>query len=213
MRELEVNLRLRKNFDHVNAGFLSSFFNLVPNVYLFENQDVLLNFSEAEFDANNILRSNTRFESTFVYGTSQLLFEKLNEFYGKVRCFHSGSIFLDSIAVSNDPVIHLNLYEHNLEVAVMENSGVVFYNLFETQTGEDILFYTLFAMEQLNLYPNHSEIKCYGQLLPGTKVFQTLKKYVRFVSAGSRNEDFLENHTLFNLPKCASSQALSEARK
>jgi len=192
---------------------MSSFFNLVPLDYLIEGQGTLLNFSEAEFEVNNILVTTTRFENAFVYGISQALLDKLNEFYGKVEGFHSGSIFLNSIPVSNDKVIHLNLYEHNLEIAVTGDSKIVFYNLFDTQTGEDILFYTLFALEQLNLDPNKAEVKCYGQLLAGTKVFQALKKYIRFISPALKNEDFLENYTLFNLPKCASSQVLSEEKK
>ena len=213
LRELEVNLRLRKNFDKVNAGFMSSFFNLVPNSYLIENQEILLNFSEAEFEVNRILQSRTHCENTFVYGTSQLLLDKLKNLYGKVECFHSGSVFLNSVKISNETIVHLNLYEHNLEIAVTADSGVVFYNLFEAQAGEDILFYTLFALEQLNLDAGKTELKTYGQLLPETKTYQTLKKYVRFVFPGSKDEKFLEQFTIFNLSKCALSQEISEEKK
>ena len=213
IRELEVNLRLRRNFDEVNAAFLSSFFNLVPGDYLSVNQDILLNFSEAEFENNAILQGKTDFGGAFVYGISQVLMDKLNELYGEVDYFHSGNIFLNSISGSGEIKIHLNLYEHNLEVAVTKESEVVFYNLFETLTGEDILFYTLFAVEQLNLDPNKTELKTYGQLLPNTKVFQIFKKYVRFVSPGLKDEDFLENYTLYRLPECALFQASSEEKE
>ncbi len=192
---------------------MSPFFNLVPAAYLLENPETLLNFSEAEFEINRIMQRETRFENAFVYGTSQLLLDKLKELYGKVECFHSGNVFLESITNSKETVVHLNLYEHNLEIAVTDNSDIIFYNLFEAQTGEDVLFYTLFVLEQLDIDSNKAELKCYGQLLPGTKVFQTLKKYVRFVFQASKDEEFLENHTLFNLSKCALSQDLSEEKK
>jgi len=211
--ELEINLRLRRNFDKVNAAFVSSFFNLVPDDYLSVNQDDLLNFSEAEFENNAILQDKTNFGNTFIYGISQILVDKLNELYGEVDYFHSGNVFLTSISGSGETKIHLNLYEHNLEVAVTKESEIVFYNLFETLTGEDILFYTLFALEQLNLDPNKAELKTYGQLLPDTKVFQTFKKYIRFVFPALKDEDFLENYTIYKLPECASFQADSEERK
>jgi hypothetical protein len=212
-KELETNLRLRRNFEKVNAGFISSFFNLVPAEYDEIDSQVLLNFSEAEFENNKILKSKTRFDNSFFYGVSQTVLDKLNEQFPKPEFFHSGTVFLNSIPESEEAVIHLNLYRHNLEIAVIQEKKLLYYNLFETLSGEDILFYTLFAMQQLDLDTNKIPLKCYGQLLPDTKVFQIFKKYVRFVSAGSKDESFLENFTLFNLPKCASFQAISEEKK
>src|SRR5690606_12114380 len=100
-----------------------------------------------------------------------------------------------------------------LEIAVSENGKMIYYNLFETLTGEDILFYTLFVFQQLGLDTNRIELLCYGQLLPNTKVFQILKKYVRHVKAAMKDEDYLENFSLFNLSKCESSQVLSGEKK
>lgn len=202
-KELDVNLRLRRNFSSVRVGLVSTFFNLVPNVYLRSNPDDLLNFSEAEFENNILFEGNTSFDCSFLYGTSQLLVDKLKELYGTVLYFHSGQIFLDSVQKQSELTVHLNLIQHNLEIAVTDQSGLQLYNLFETPTGEDILFYTLFALQQLELDSNRVEVKCYGQLLPNTKVFQTLKKYVRNVNIGLKDERTLENFTLINISKCA----------
>src|SRR5690606_17694516 len=132
----------------------------------------LLNLSESEFENNVLLNSSTLHGNTFVYGTSQALLNKLNELYPKINLSHSGRIFLDSIQFSNQPEIHLNLYKHNLEVVITNEKGILFYNLFEIQTDEDILFYTLFALEQLGMDTNKTELKCYGQLLAETEIYQ-----------------------------------------
>ena len=198
-KELEINLSLRRNFENVHAGFISSFFNLVPSTYLSESKDVLLNFSEAEFEDNLLLLSETNFESSFVYGTSQKLMAKLNDLYSKVHVSHSGKVFLNSLEESESVTVHLNLNQTNFEIAVLNTTGIQFYNLFETPTDEDVLFFSLFAMEQLALDPNNVTVKTYGQLLPETNVFQTLKKYIRFVQTAVKDEVYLENYTLFNL--------------
>lgn len=213
IKELEINLRLRRSFDHVNAAFVSSFFNLVPALYAEESSEVLLNFSEAEFEDNQIMKAFLTDENCFVYGTSSSLIRKLKELYGQPFLTHSGQVFLDSISKTNEAVVHLNLIQHQLEIAFISNRKLQFYNLFETPTGEDVLFFTLFALEQLNLDGNKVELKTYGELLPATKVFQTLKKYVRFLSAAQKDEDYLANFTLQNLSKCASFQALSKEKK
>lgn len=213
MKELEVNLRLRRNYETVSAGFVSTFFNLIPNSYASVSNDVLLNLSEAEFENNAILTSPTNHENTFVYGISQLVLDKLNELYGKINFHHSGQVFLNSILFSKQAELHLNLYQHQLEAVITSEKGILFYNLFEIQSDEDILFYTLFALEQLHLDANKVELKCYGRLLPKTNVYQTLKKYIRYVTPAVKNEEFLENYTLLNLVKCASSPEISEEKK
>src|SRR5690606_35822223 len=124
-----------------------------------------------------------------------------------------GSVFLNTIEASKDTVVHLNLNHHNLEIAVTKNAKLEFYNLFETITGEDILFFTLFAMEQVGVDTNKVQMKTYGQLLPNTKVFQIFKKYVRHVNIAMKDEEYLENYTLFNLSKCELSPVLSEEKK
>jgi hypothetical protein len=213
IREVEVDLRLRRSFDEVQVGIISSFFNLVPNDYLAVHSDTLLNFSESEFEQNILLESSTKYDASFLLGSSQSLINKLMELYKNVQIFHSGSVFLNSISSSQEPIIHLNLVHHNLEIAIVKTGQILYYNLFETQTGEDILFYTLFALEQIGMDTNKIELKTYGQLMANTKVFQIFKKYVRNVSLGLKDEEFLENYTLFNLSKCALSPVPSEEKK
>lgn len=214
IKELDLNLRLRRNYAGVSAGFVSHFYNLVPHAYISSvSNETLLNFSEAEFDDNAILVDKTKHGNSFVYGISQPLLDKLKELYPKINLFHSGKIFLDSISFSNQPELHLNLHERTLEAVVTSDKKVIFYNLFEVQTDEDILFYTLFILEQLELDANKVELKCYGKLLPSTSIYQTLKKYIRYISPALKNEEFLEEYSLFNLIKCASSPEISEEKK
>lgn len=213
VKELEVNLRLRRNYNQVRAAFVSSFFNLVPNKYTAVSDDVLLNLSEAEFEINDLLTVSTKHESSFVFGVSQLVLEKLNELYTQIEIFHSGNIFVDQILFSNNPELHLNLIESQLEIVVTNEKGIVFYNIFDVQSDEDILFYALFVTEQLNLDLNKVDLKCYGQLLPAKPVYQLLRKYVRYVLPASKNETFLENYSLHNLVQCVSYPETLEEKK
>lgn len=213
-KELETNLKLIRNFQKVYVGMISSFYNLVPNVFMNGSLESLLNFSEAEFEENILLENKTSFENTFVFGTSQHLVDQLKKIYGEnVEFYHSGKVFLDTLEKSENPVIHLNLNQRNLEIAVTNNLSLQFYNIFETLTGEDVLFYTLFVLEQLKLDSNQVEMKTYGQLLPKTKVFQILKKYVRNINTAQKDEESLENFTLYNLTQCGLSQEISEEKK
>lgn len=213
LKELEVNLYLRRSFQTVYVGFISSFFALVPKDYVNIDFETLLNFSEADFENNTLFDCSTQFNNSMVYGISSLLLAQLEKQYESISICHSGKIFLDSIDLREEETVHLNLNHHQLEIAVTSTNDLVLYNIFETVTGEDILFYTLFALEQLKLDPNKVMLKCYGELLPQTKVFQIFRKYVRHVQAALKDEVYLENFSLFNVGKCESSQVVSEEKE
>lgn len=213
IREFEINLGLRRNFDRVRAGFMSSFFSLVPNEYTDESLENLLNFSEAEFEDNRLLRSATRLGAQFVFGVSQLLTDRLNSLYSRVEYCHSGSVFIDSAPLDDRTVVHLNSYRHNLEILVTAGGNLEFYNLFETLTGEDILFYSLYTLNKLGLDSNSVVVKTYGEMTEGLKVYEILRKYIRNLSQAQKDEVFLKNYSLYNLMKCESSQDHSEERK
>src|SRR5690625_6203472 len=106
IQELEVNLRLRRNFEKVNIGFISSFFNLVPNTYDDLEADVLLNFSEAEFENNALLSGDTNLGLNVVFGTSQLLIDKLNELYKEVNFYHSARSEEHTSEITDQEVLH-----------------------------------------------------------------------------------------------------------
>jgi len=204
IKELEINLKLRRNFEQVNVGLISGFFTLVPNQYLTESRETLLDFSEGEFENNILLQSETRFGCNFVYGTSLLLTEKLSELYRNVNFYHSGTVFLNAVETEKEKTLYLNLNYNQLEIFVAADADVIFYNLIETPTVEDVLFFTLFTAEQLNLDLNQISVNCYGELMPDNQAFQMLKKYVRNLNTAMKNEVFLKNFTLFNLSSCES---------
>lgn len=211
-KELETNLLLRRNFGKVNVAFISSFFSLVPLAYKNENPETLLNFSEAEFEVNYLMTSNTQFGNCFVYGVSQNLIDILTHQYKKLNFCHSGSVLLNALSKS-DAGLHIFLWKKQLEVVVLEDEKLLFYNMFDTPSGEDVLFYTLFVLEQLSLNPQKVSMKTYGELNSSHKVFQLFKKYVKNVSAALKDEVELENFTLYNVEKCELSQEISEEKE
>lgn len=201
LKEISTNLNLRRNFQEVRVGFVSSFFNLVPKTYSEESAEALLVLSEAEFEENVLFKSDILFDCSLIYGTSQKLVDLLNKQYSKVEFMHSAALFLNFLEKSEAPTLHLNLIENQLEVAGIEKNELIFYNLFDTTSNEDILFFTLFTLEQLNWNPNKIPLNTYGQLLANSSGFQSLRKYVRYVNMAHKNEIYLENYSLFNLTK------------
>ncbi|HUH34884.1 MAG TPA: DUF3822 family protein [Moheibacter sp.] len=214
IQELEVNLHLRRNFGQVNVGFLTSFFNLVPTAYESLDAETLLNFSEATFENNALLKSETiNGALKIVYGTSQLLIDGLKKLHQQVNFYPAAQVFYAHLVYLDKDCIHLNWQHQHLEIMVTQDKQLIFYNVFETASDEDVLFYTLFALEQLGLKANQIQLNTYGALLPETRVFQLLKKYVRYVNAALKDEEVLANFTLYKLNSCGSSLEVSKEKE
>ncbi|MDD3459385.1 MAG: DUF3822 family protein [Weeksellaceae bacterium] len=213
IREFELNLSLRRNFSQVRASFVSTFFNVVPAELLDENLEVLLNFSEAEFENNRLLSSQSVFGASLVFGISQLLFDKLNLQYANTVYCHSGKVLMDSVAVNSEPFIHLHLSHQMLEILVSESDKLLYYNLFETPTAEDVLFYSLYVADQFGFDTNTVNVKTYGELMEGRKIFELLRKYVRRLSQAVKEEVYMKNYSLYKLSECELSQVHSREKK
>ena len=62
-----------------------------------------------------------------------------------------------------------------------KNGDVIFYNVFACNTGEDILYYFLFTMEQLQLDPLQTRLCIATQRQVNDPLFVSIKKYIRHV--------------------------------
>jgi len=94
----------------------------------------------------------------------------------------------------------------NLQNARLYHSGIVFYNLFETKTKEDFLFYILYTLNQLNISPNTVSLYAFGDILNSPNYYETLQKYVRHISFNEADKQLGQYFTLYKLFECESFQ-------
>jgi hypothetical protein len=57
-------------------------------------------------------------------------------------------------------------------------------NSFEFTTKEDLLYFTLFAFEQLKIETEKVEVQLYGDITKGDEYFNLLYEYIRNLSLG-----------------------------
>ena len=56
---------------------------------------------------------------------------------------------------------------NNIEIIVIENEKLIFQNSFKVFNSIDILYFTLFCFDQLNLDPNKNEVFLFGEMEKG----------------------------------------------
>ena len=81
--------------------------------------------------------------------------------------------------------LYLNSGRHELTLAVM-GQHLEYCNVFPCTTAEDVVYYTILVMQELNLDPDQDEVTVWGELTPDSAVFSLLRTYVRNVRFGAR---------------------------
>ena len=81
--------------------------------------------------------------------------------------------------------IYLNPGPQELTLVVM-GQQLEYCNVFPCTTAEDVVYYTILVMQELNLDPDQDEVTVWGELMPDSAVFSLLRTYVRNVRFGPR---------------------------
>ena len=81
--------------------------------------------------------------------------------------------------------LYLNPGPQELTLVVM-GQHLEYCNVFACTTAEDVVYYTILVMQELNLDPDQDEVTVWGELMPDSAVFSLLRTYVRNVRFGPR---------------------------
>lgn len=207
--ELRSNLTLLQEYDYVHICFLSTTVNVVPNQFAhkpFEELLSLSNYSPVKLAIDCPLEN---VEASIIYNIHYPLKDILLSLPNlqNARLYHSGKFLVDyGMINSKNDEIYINLMHQKLEVCVLSNGEFIFYNLFETKTKEDFLFYILYTLNQLNISPNTVSLYAFGDILNSPDFYETLQKYVRHISFNEADKQLGQYFTLYKLFECESFQ-------
>jgi len=207
--ELRSNLTLLQNYDYVHICFLSTSINVVPNHLIQHPLEDLLsisNYNPIQLAIDCPLQNE---EASIVYNIHYPLKDVLLSLPNlqNARLYHSGKFLIDYGKInSKDDEIYINLMHQKLEICILSKGEFIFYNLFETKTKEDFLFYILYALNQLNISPNTVSLVAFGDLLHSPEYYDTLKKYVRNITFNEEDKSLGQYFTLYKLFECESFQ-------
>jgi Protein of unknown function (DUF3822) len=93
-------------------------------------------------------------------------------------------------AVSPNPAaVHLHVSAGLLTLVVVRQRRLEFCNVFAFTTPEDLVYFTILVMQELQLNPEQIPAVIWGDVTPDSAVLQVLRRYVRTVRLGERPPD------------------------
>ena len=178
---------VREKFRTVKIAVFSPRFSLIPlslfdeaqhTVYLEETVS-LKREDRIFFDKiKNLNAANVyAFEENYVEGI-------LDHFPG-AQVFHvsTGMInnFIANFDSSASKNIFLNVYDHYVVITVIEQSKLLFHNIFSFKASPDCLYYVLLVYKQLGLAPQKHPLHILGELVVDSEIHKLLYKYIKTI--------------------------------
>lgn len=195
---------LQKKFEKVTISILSKDFTIVPEAFSSPGHvKEFLSFSSGLTEIKNP-HIHTIKNVKFCYVFEQELIQYIERTFTQAIIKHAGAINTD-LFFSNHSLMNCNLFltinDGLIEIAAKEKNDLLFYNVFNYENNEDILYYLLFMMEQFNLNPLQIKLVISGQVQTTDPLILSIKKYIKQVNFVVHNSEIKLEGELSKLPQ------------
>ncbi len=173
-----------KQFGKVNITLLNRDFTLLPESFAGEG-DIRkhLVFSGGNAAGTNVMHNSVK-DTVVGFSTDAEVFSLLGKKFAWASIRHAAAVtpalMLTHHSLRNCDVF-LQTGRSVIEICVCSGQQLKYYNVFHVETDEDILYYLLFTMEQLQLDPATVRLALAGEREVNDALHKSIKRYIQQV--------------------------------
>lgn len=193
---------LSQNFKSKSISFVNFANTLVP-FELYEKKDKENLFAlNHELNDEVLLEDNLREEIINLHAVPKLFFQTIKNILPAATLRSQSSILINNFTNLNLKVETMFLYlkDSFVNIVVTKGKNLLFQNKFNYVTKEDLLFYVLFSIQELNFSNEDINTIVYGNVTENE--FSILYDYIRNIKYGNKLKDIscsnefnsIENH-------------------
>ena len=209
----EYAARILKKLAHSNGNNTASV-SLIDNNYalvplaLFDEKQLptYLNFNTQSLQDEKLIYRFDVLESqqaAIVYAVPTSLNRMIEAHVSNFNWSHFAFPLLESIflTVKQEAELYLHIQYNRFDVVYVENKQLKFFNSFNYQSVEDLIYFLLYVMEQLNLDRESIPVQLIGEFDEKSAIYEILFKYIRNVSIGERPQAVNYSQVISSLPQ------------
>jgi hypothetical protein len=143
-------------------------------------------------------------DSHQVFAIPVPILKAIRGYYPNINIVHFSSVLIESIWINyknriNANRVFVHVREKLFDLIIFDGCQMSYSNTFPFQNSEDVAYYLIFVLEQLNFNPETVPLVLLGNVGKGTGLFDLLAKYVHHIEFGRRNEAFKYSYILNQL--------------
>lgn len=142
-------------------------------------------------------------ELVSIFAAEKALADWFRNMYPAGKLLHQTSALLEGLMHQSDAAaprrLYLSIGHHELSIVVIKDKRPEFCNVFAFSSPEDLIYYTILVMQELQLNPDQDPVMVWGDLMHDSELFTILRKYIRHVKFGNRPFDIGYSYRLNEL--------------
>jgi hypothetical protein len=189
----------------------SSKYTIIPDaLFLPGNEDEYFSFvhelSVGE-ELNSVKLQNE--DAQLIFAADMSYFEIIREFFPTADVIPVIASFtgylLPRFRTTTEPAMFLNIYTDNFDLLILHNGKINFCNNFNWNAPEDIVYYTIFVIEQLKINAEKVVTSLSGNISAKSDIFKLMRKYIKTVDMLTYDQEVqlsyaLSEVNLYNYP-------------
>ncbi len=200
---------LKLDFASSSVAFTNFPCTLVPNEFFIEEESK--RNLELTTEIHDIVKYDklTEIDTHLLYTIPSVISDIAFTFFPNAKQKSQQGILIEQFSKfdNKDDNAYLYLSENTLNITAFKNKKLILNNAFSIYSKEDILYFTLFVLEQLKIDANSVNVTLYGEIVEGDENYQLLYEYIRNIKFGSRPSNLsftsefnkLKNHQFYAL--------------
>lgn len=144
-------------------------------------------------------------EAELIYATDMAYLQIIRDYFPHSIALPGVASFVNYILPryrnTRSSAIFLNLYSDNFDLLLLNDGRMLFCNNFKFKTAEDLVYYTIFVIDQLKVNPEKVELKLSGNIPSQSELLKLLRKYIKTVDLLNDESDVQLSYALNELDR------------
>ncbi len=186
---------MKRPFRSVQVVIETTKFTLVP-LLLYDDsaQEKLLDFTVERESGERILSDHLQHPEVYnLYPVTESLMAQIRQNFPDSGTRHIASVMIETIWINfknriNTKKLFLHIREENFGLVVFDGTLLHYSNAFPYKAPEDIAYFVIFVMEQLDLNPEETGAVLMGDIDRKSPLYEILFRYIRNLEFPARSD-------------------------
>ena len=198
---------LKNQFKLLKIAYDGTKTTLIPS-QLFDPAETLnyMDFSYGKSSENQVFSDHLEnLDASLVFSIPSKTVQAVGDHFHKHRIVSSSSVFIESICTNyknrtHSSKVFLNIHGLYFDLMIYNGHQMAYFNSFSHSCPEDIAYYLVFVIEQLNLNPEQIPLVLFGDTAKDEGLLDLLYNYIRHIEFGRRSAFFRYSFNMNEIP-------------
>ncbi len=197
-------------FNDVSLSYGNSPAALVPEaVFNPDDSRKYLSFNQHVSEGTEIYIDKLKAaEAVNVFSVEDQIISLIKEKFSQIKIHHRSSGLIESLLFQyrseSSKIAIVNIGQKQFELVVTQGKDLVYYNSFNYQTPEDVIYHILFVCEQMDMNPTSFSLMLTGEINRHASIYELITRYIKNVKFSERNPAFDYSFSLKEIPSHSS---------